>query len=341
VPLVSGCLSTPAKPLLTSVARHPKVGVHTRLTGEVEASKVARTLDLVVKMGAAWTVEYFPWVALEAAPGVYGWNHADMVVNAIAERGLTLAARVDMVPYWARPANSTERYLDSSEYPVFGQFLARFVRRYRDKVRYLVVWNEPNLSFEWGYRPPDPSGYAAMLRTVYPMVKAANPDVQVVSAGLAPNLDTGVVALNDLTYLDRFYAAGAAPYFDVLGMHGYGDVQAANAPADDSRLNFQRVLLQRQIMLKYGDAAKPALITEAGWNDAPRWTHAVPPAARARNTVEAYRLAADWPWLLALCMWDFRLPARTGTAQDYFAFVQPDFTLRAVYDAVSAYAHSA
>ena len=177
-----------------------------------------------------------------------------------------------------------------------------------------------------------------MLGAVYPAVKAADPQMLVVSAGLAANLATGGIALNDLTYLDAMYAAGAAPSFDVLGIHAYGDIHPADDPADPQQLNFQRALLQRAIMLRHGDSAKAALITEAGWNDAPRWMHAVSPAARIASTLEAYRLANTWPWLLALCIWEFRLPDRTGTAQDYTTFVEKDFTPRQIYDAVMAYA---
>ncbi|HEY8742578.1 MAG TPA: hypothetical protein VIU62_05740, partial [Chloroflexota bacterium] len=235
-------------------------------------------------------------------------------------------------------ANTTARYLATTAYPAYARYMATFVRRYRGRLGYLVVWNEPNTSFEWGYQPPDPAGYAAMLRAVYSAVKTADPQIQVVSAGLAANLATGGIAVNDLTYLDAMYAAGAAPYFDVLGIHAYGDIHPAGDPADPQQLNFQRALLQRAIMVRHGDEAKAALITEAGWNDAPRWTHAVSPAARIANTLEAYRLAETWPWLLALCVWEFRLPDRTGTAQDYSTFVEKDFTPRAIYDAVQVYA---
>lgn len=338
LPLLGGCAPRlPPLPLRLS-ARHPKIGVHTRLTDEVEPAKIRKTLDMVVAMGASWIVEYFPWAYVESTPGAYEWGHADLVVNAALERGLTLVARVDLVPDWARPANTTARYLDRAGYPTYARFLAVFARRYRGKIGYLQVWNEPNTSFEWGYLPPDPASYAAMLQTVYPVLKAANPAMQVVSAGLAANLATGGIAMNDLTYLDALYAAGAAPYFDVLGAHAYGDIQPATAPPASQELNFQRVLLHRASMLRHGDSAKTVLITEAGWNDAPRWTHAVSPAARINNTLQAYRLAETWPWLLALCMWEFRLPDRTGTAQDYSTFVAKDFTPRAIYDAVAAYA---
>ncbi len=328
------------EPSLIHTVNHPKVGVATRLTDEVEPWKILTTLDMVKSMGAAWITEYFPWVYMEPQPGKYNWQHADEVIDAASARGLTVVARIDFVPSWARPDGSTPRYLAEAQYPTFGAFLATFAARYRGKVQYLVVWNEPNLAFEWGYREPDPASYARMLRVVYPLVKAANPDVQVVSAGLAATTAQGGVALDDLTYLQRLYAAGAAPYFDVLGVHSYGDVLPANAPPDPAVIDFRRVELLRQIMVQSGDAGKRVLITESGWNDAPRWIHSVPPGERIANTIEAYKLAAQWPWLLALCIWQFRLPVPTGTPQDYFSFVNTDFTPRAVYDAVGAYARS-
>jgi hypothetical protein len=42
------------------VTTNPIVGVHTRLTDEVENWKIQRTLHMVREMGAPWVVEYFP-----------------------------------------------------------------------------------------------------------------------------------------------------------------------------------------------------------------------------------------------------------------------------------------
>jgi len=40
---------------------NPVIGVHTRLTDEVEEWKIKRSLELVREMGASWIVAYFPW----------------------------------------------------------------------------------------------------------------------------------------------------------------------------------------------------------------------------------------------------------------------------------------
>ncbi|MDP2954636.1 MAG: beta-galactosidase, partial [Chloroflexota bacterium] len=90
-------------PAESVVTRNPKIGVHTRLTDEVEEWKIYETLEMVREMGASYIVEYFPWAYLEPAPGRYDWRHADLVVDYARHQGLTVIARLDLVPAWARP----------------------------------------------------------------------------------------------------------------------------------------------------------------------------------------------------------------------------------------------
>src|SRR4030066_233871 len=68
-------------------------------------------------------------------------------------------------------------------------------------------------------------------------------------------------------------------------------------------VNFRRTELLRQVMLEYGDAGKPIMITEGGWNDHPRWTRAVKPAQRIQYTIQAYELARGWEWCQAVALW--------------------------------------
>ncbi|MDQ6908608.1 MAG: hypothetical protein M3176_17435, partial [Chloroflexota bacterium] len=203
----------------------PQAGVHTRLTLEANPAAVRRELQMVREMGASWIVEYFPWLYLQPnGPDDYDWKHADLVIGEAHRQGLTVIARIDGVPAWARPADTSWKYLDAGGYPAYARLVAAFGARYRGLVTQIVVWNEPNLSLEWGLRPVDPAGYAAMLRAVYPVAKAANPEIEILAAGLAPTTepDGSPLGLNDLTYLGRLYDAGAAPYFDALALHTYG-----------------------------------------------------------------------------------------------------------------------
>ena len=332
----SGSVTTDAPDPIDTI--YPGAGVHTRLTLEADPAKVRRELQMVRAMGASWIVEYFPWLYLQPkGPNDYDWTHADLVVREARAQGLQVIARIDGVPDWARPPGTTWKYLDASAYPAYARMVAAFAARYSDSVGRIIVWNEPNLSLEWGGRKVDPAGYAAMLRAVYPVVKAANPRVEVIAAGLAPNVntDTATSGLNDIAYLSRLYDAGAAPYFDSLAMHAYGGTQPPDTtPGLDARV-FRHVEKERELMEARGDGAKAVYITEGGWNDSPQYDGSVRPADRVRYTVAAYRYTqAHWPWAVAVALWEFRLPEATNSPQDNWTFVTPDFLAKPVYDEV-------
>ena len=324
---------------------NPKMGIHTRLTDEVEPWKIKRTLEMVREMGATWIVEYFPWAYYEPSPGHFDWTHADLVVDHARRQGLTVIARLGFVPEWARPdpeeQPTTFTYLDETHYAAFAEYVRAFVEHFRGRVDRIVIWNEPNISLEWGYRPVDAAGYTSLLRAVYRLAKSANPDVVVLGGALAPTLAPigDPEGMNDLDYLRRMLAAGAGEAMDGLAVHAYGWQHPADAPADPAVVNLARTELLHQLLVEAGYVDMPIYITEGGWNDHPRWTKAVQPAQRAASSLRAYQKALDeWPWCEAVVLWAFRFPRPANTYQDYFTFVTTDFTPKPIYFTVQQYA---
>ena len=345
---------TPVYPLVTPGPQqtvhtvNPEMGIHTRLTDEVEPWKIKRTLEMVREMGTPWIVEFFPWAYYEPAPDRFDWSHADLVVDMARRQGLTVIGRLGFVPEWARPDPETQTttftYLDQEHYPTFGKYVQAFADHFRGRVDQIVIWNEPNISLEWGYRAVDPEGYSALLRTVYPFAKAGNPNVIVLGGALAPTLAPvgDPEGMNDLDYLARMLDAGAGDAMDGLAVHAYGWQLPPDAPASADVVSFSRTELLRQLLVDHGYSDMPIYITEGGWNDHPRWTKAVLPAQRAAFTVRAYQKGLEeWPWCEAMVLWAFRYPRPANTYQDYFAFVTTDFTPKPIYFAVQRYAQGA
>jgi len=323
----------------------PQVCVHTRLIDEVFEWKIQRSLQMVREMGADTIVEFFPWAYAEPGDGVYSWESFDRIVRHARNQGLHIVARMGLVPAWARDdiaeASTTLNYLPDGSFADFADFVAVFAARYAGVIDHIIVWNEPNLSFEWGYRPVDAAAYVRLLQAVYPQAHAANPDVVILAAPLAPTLEPpgSPHGLNDLLYLQAIYDASAAAYFDALAVHTYGFTEPPEAEPGDTLLNFRRAELLHQIMVENGDAGKPVFITESGWNDNPRWTKAVRPSDRAAYTVNSYRWAEEnWPWTEKLCTWVLRYPANTGSYPDNFTLITPDFEPKPVYNALQDYA---
>ena len=337
----------PPRPLVTLGPQryvetiNPKMGVHTRLTDEVEKWKIKRTLEMVREMGTPWIVEYFPWAYYEGEKGSYDWSHPDLVVDHARRQGLTVVARLGYVPGWARPEDSAFSYLDVKHYTDFGDFVYAFVDHFRGRVQYVVIWNEPNLALEWGFQPVNPAEYTALLRIAYARAKEADPQVQVLAGALAPTLAPKghPEGMNDLDYLQGMYDAGAADVFDILAAHAYGWKFPVDDPPAADKVNFRRVELLRQVMVRNGDDHKPIMVTEGGWNDHPRWTKGVRPYQRIAYTIGAYELAArDWDWCLAVAPYAFRFPRPARSYQDYFTFVTPEFKPKPIYREVQRYA---
>jgi hypothetical protein len=321
------------------------MGIHTRLTDEVEPWKIKRTLEMVREMGAPWIVEYFPWAYHEPAPGRFDWTHADLVVDHARRQGLTVIARLGFVPEWARPdpedQPTTFTFLDEEHYDDFAEYVHAFVEHFRGRVDHIVIWNEPNISLEWGYRPVDPAAYTDLLRAVYPRAKDANPEVIVLGGALAPTLAPvgDPEGMNDLDYLLRMLDAGAGEVMDGLAVHAYGWRLPPDTPADPATVSFSRTELLRQLLVEAGHQDLPIYITEGGWNDHPRWTKAVQPSQRAAYTRRAYdKVLQEWPWCEVAVLWAFRYPRPANTYQDYFTFVTTDFTPKPIYFSVQRYA---
>ena len=86
----------------------------------------------------------------------------------------------------------------------------------------IEVWNEPNLAREWPAGTINGTNYTRLLASSYNAIKAANANVMVISAALAPTGFFGGCATNgcdDNTFLSQMASAGAANYMDCIGAH--------------------------------------------------------------------------------------------------------------------------
>ena len=339
-------------------------GVNTLLEQEVEVEKVDRSLQLVAEAGFHWIRQQFPWEDIEiAAKGDYvdpkwnvsTWDKYDRIVALAEKHGLQIIARLDAPPAWSRKMGSAPGWTMAppDNLDDYGDFVYAVVNRYKGRIRYYQVWNEPNIFPEWGDQPADPAGFVKLLQVAYRRAKEADPDCVIISAGLAQTTQETPEEfrprnMSDLLYLDKMYLAGAKGYFDVMGAQVYG---LFTGPYDRrvsrDRSNFARVQLLREIMVRYGDADKPIWATEVGWNALPEDFSGPPIYGRvseyyqALYAVQAYeRAAREWPWMGVMNYWFLRRPsdAEKGQAWYYFRMLEPDFSALPVYDSLASLA---
>jgi hypothetical protein len=224
--------------------------------------------------------------------------------------------------------------------------------RYQGKIRAYQVWNEPNLAREWGNQLPDPARYVELLKVCSIGIKAADPQALVISAGMAPTGSGLPEAMPDAQFVEKMYQAGAAPYFDLLGVHaaGYQEPPETSPEEAAEKYNgnrffcFRHVEDLRQIMERYGDADKQVAVLEFGWttdlvNPAYSW-HAVTEQQQAAYLVRAYQYAQkNWsPWIGPMIALSMANPFYTPEDEQYWwAITYPDFPetrVRPAYEAL-------
>jgi hypothetical protein len=266
-------------------------------------------------------------------------------------------ARVDPIPRWARPPTDDFEHWDKGppqDFNNYANFVGKIAERYKGKIHHFQVWNEPNLTGEWGGKPIDPAQYGLLLQFTSKRVKQIDPTALIVTAGLAQTVENGAATnnLNELDFIQRLYDAGAKPYFDILSVMDYG---LGDSPEDrrvsPDRTNMSRLLLVREVMERNDDRAKPVWVSEYGWISNPpdwqgapgTWGASVDAETQARWTIAGIeRMRREWPWVGAVFVWAFRWvepPSETANEPArHFEVVDHDFTPRQAYLALQEWA---
>lgn len=337
-------------------------GVNTFLEQEVEEAKIRWSLQMIKDAGFHWIRQQFPWEDIEihgkgdfedrrTQPPKSAWEKYDRIVELAQEYGVEIIARLDNPPAWSRAqGNEIGTFAPPDDLNDFGDFVYAVVSRYRGRIKYYQIWNEPNIYPEWGEQPVDPIAYTQLLKVGYTRAKEADPEAVIISAGLAPTTEMGPKNLSDLVFLQKMYDAGAKGYFDIMSVQGYGLWTGPDdRRTDPSRTNFSRPRLIREIMVRNGDEDKPIWAGEVGWNALPEGFPGtavygrVSEELQAQYTVRAYeRAQEEWPWMGVISYWFFKRADNREKDQPfyYFRLVEPDFTPHPVYWALKELATS-
>lgn len=300
-----------------------------------DTGHVGLHLDWVRLMSFSHVKQTFSWSNIEPEQGEWIWDEGDRIVEEVERRGLKLVARLGQTPDWALPLSilqSRDQFLDSppADLALWGNFCGRVAGRYKGRIVAYQIYNEPNLSREWGNQAPDAAGYVELLRICSEAIQAEDPDAILISAGLAPNGQYDNLAHRDDIYLDKMYQAGFQQYIDVVGVHAPGFSAPSYGPDDAERdgqgrwATFRRVEDLRKIMIQNNDAARQMAILEFGWtvdqvNPDYMW-YAVTEEQQAEYLLEAYDYALEhWqPWVGLMSVIYLPKPVWTENDEEYW-----------------------
>jgi len=340
-------------------------GVNVFLEQEVEPTKREQAIRMAAEAGFYWLRQEFTWEDIEIhgkgdfedrrhEPYRSAWAKYDQIVALAEQYDMAIIARLSNPPEWTRALTATVgTYAPPDNFQDFADFASAVAERYQGRIRYYQIWNEPNIHPEWGVYPINPEQYTELLKAGATAVRAANPDAVIIAGALAATIElspNGAAPLNnfsDLLFLQRMYNTGAAPYFDIMALQGYG---LWSGPTDRRMhprvLNLAHHEFVRDLMVKNGDAHKPIWLAEMNWNVAPDGVNPiygkVTEAQQARYLPLAYeRIRKEWPWIGVANVWYLKRATdeweEARRPEAYFRLLLPDFTPLPVYNAMKEY----
>ena len=212
----------------------------TRLAPDKFDATVMRDNFVIARAsGARWWRLWLRWDDIELKPGVYSWNALDLNVATAQELGLSLLPNITggALPFqttqplkketWGMMSTACYAPVDMQRW---SAFLTAMAQRYRGKIGYYQIWNEPDARN--GLYPFSPKTYAEILKASASAIRAADPNIKVVLGGFAAALMGDCLTKTSHTNADscwgapEFYALKPEADYDIADAHFY----SANEP---------------------------------------------------------------------------------------------------------------
>jgi hypothetical protein len=262
--------ATSARP----IPPNPFVGVVSDETFAALGSGHPSYLDTIQSAGVGLLRQKFDWdfLAHGQTPGSLNWAFLDRFMTATSQLGITVMpvllnppAEITTAPaQGALRGNYPPRDLGAvgdfgamlaARYGTSGTFWAENPQLPRRPITAWQIWNEPNIPIYW-QPAPSAAAYAQMLRLASQKIKAADPNAEIVTAGLPDSRIRGAVPLTK--YLKQLLRSGGAGAFDTLAVNGY-------APTGNGVTKLIGGI--RKMLNRYGGKAASIRVTEFGWAD--------------------------------------------------------------------------
>jgi len=356
--------STPA-PTPVPVVRPAPVGTGFDYGIQVHPYNVDlnQLVSAVQGLGVRWVKFQVPWNWIEPQQGQRNWNAYGLEdgVNAFHNAGFKILLSVVAAPKWSRSIQ--EEAGPPDDFNLYADFVSRLSQHFKGKIKAIEVMNETNLKREWNTgRPLSATEYVDLLCRAYSSIKAVDPSIVVVSGAPTPTgWNDGIVAIDDVQYLQQMYQAGLKGCSDAVGVHpsGYNnppDVNwqtytdpTATFGAKGHRSWFLQATISayHTIMQNNGDGNKRLWATEWGWGSIENLTPS--PAAgyeffqdnteaeQADFIVKAFQIAKARGYMGVMFLWNLNYAPVCGAhcEQSAFGIVRADWSHRPAYDAIA------
>jgi hypothetical protein len=281
------------------VTRSPAAPPRPSIVGVEAATLNDANAQLLQNAGAAWVRRNaLTWGAVEPEEGARNWGAVAALEQDLltaSKRGLKPILIIRDTPAWAQQAPGFScGPVRPDKLAALGTFVRDAVARYSARpfnVQHYEFWNEPDVPT--GLIPPnEPFGcwanasdplagggaFAEALKAIYPQLKAANPQAQLLVGGLLLDCDPIHPPQNkncrESHFLEGILSAGGGASFDAVSFHAYDNLGPTRGSYGNSNWNsssavtgpvlIAKARFLRNVLDGAGARNKPLLNTESG-----------------------------------------------------------------------------
>ncbi len=174
------------------------------------------------------------WQVAEPKKGGYQWDGYDEMVRLARKHNIEILFTIKAISSWGSSEVSElgrKGYHFSSLPRKIGDyedFITNLVTHYKGKINYIQIENEPNAKAFWHGSIND---YITLLQAAYKTVKKANPDIKVLSAGLACGASRPkAIPYGIDEYMNMARQIIKSHSFDIFDIHNYFPIDTSDTP---------------------------------------------------------------------------------------------------------------
>ena len=222
-----------------------------------------KAYDKVAELGIKWIRIQSGWARTEQRKGVYDFAWFDSIVENLLRRGLRP---------WVCLCYGNGLY-DEAAAKVFGavgcppihneeqkkawhDYVVALVSRYRGKIGWYEVWNEPYSKGFWLPGPPSQSEYVELVKLTAEVIRGILPEAKIIGGNTGTELWFAPC-------IEEYMKLGLGRYLDVYSYHRYRVMPEIETP---EWINFYRAIFKKygadHLELWQGEAGFPSVTSE-------------------------------------------------------------------------------
>ncbi len=220
----------------------------------------SKTLQLIKAAGIQLIRIDINWYEVEPKKGLYDWSRIDAVVAQAKKLGLEILGLLAYTPSWANGGKGINYPPDNVE--DWKRFVKAAVTRYRGKIKYWNLWNEPNVEEFWAL---DAAAYvekilnpgAEVLKFTWPEAEIVGPEVTYLK---------GIPSTWNM-WLREILQKGGKYWYDIISIHIYkseGPEEIFKALLEGYPDELMPSVMD--VLEEEGVKDRPFWITETGWS---------------------------------------------------------------------------